>query len=331
MYAQVRTWRPEPLYNTEMRLRAKASGLGAAANTFDDAVVPASWEGGAARAAAIAHLESRRRSRALVRSLNQVRDAVRRATDEVRDLTRLVAEAESVAAANEFVINDDGSVSDRGQRPPVPGGDAEDVNRELARKRAELTAQVTRLLTRAQEIDTTLTDAMRTATIVHRYQVESDAEGVTSTFGMQVTRQESAMLEDLSFREKLDFVRIHNEAFRASDTRFQDDSGVDVNGYNQDGREDAFRHAYWNALLTERFGAEWAERYTTAHEAIDGNSPQREAMDLYNNEVGREVALRYPGASQEQLRTAIELAVKDGRTVIIGSDQMLHPSDHQVP
>lgn len=42
-------------------------------------------------------------------------------------------------------------MTDRGPRTPVPGGDAEDVNRELARKRAELTEQVRQLLVRATE------------------------------------------------------------------------------------------------------------------------------------------------------------------------------------
>ena len=51
-----------------------------------------------------------------------------------------------------------------------------------------------------------------------------------------------------------------------------------------DGHTDAFRHAYWNARMSQQFGSEWATQYATAHEAVDtsvNNSSVREAMDLY--------------------------------------------------
>ncbi|MFC9993504.1 DUF6973 domain-containing protein [Nocardia sp. NPDC127526] len=62
-------------------------------------------------------------------------------------------------------------------------------------------------------------------------------------------------------------------------------------GSKDDGHADAARHAYWNARMTQEFGAEWAEQYASAHEMVGGNGPQREAMDLKNNEVGRQIGL----------------------------------------
>ncbi|MEV2224025.1 hypothetical protein AB0E01_29675 [Nocardia vinacea] len=38
--------------------------------------------------------------------------------------------------------------------------------------------------------------------------------------------------------------------------------------------------------MTQKFGEDWTESYTTSHEKIGGKPPHREAMDLYNNELG---------------------------------------------
>ncbi|WP_040812493.1 DUF6973 domain-containing protein [Nocardia concava] len=53
-----------------------------------------------------------------------------------------------------------------------------------------------------------------------------------------------------------------------------------------EGHGDAARHAYWNARMTQEFGADWAKQYATAHESGGGNGPQREAMDLLNAKSG---------------------------------------------
>lgn len=59
----------------------------------------------------------------------------------------------------------------------------------------------------------------------------------------------------------------------------------------QDDPRDAFRHALWNASMVRRLGSrEAAERWATAHEDVPNNPPVRLAMDLFNNEQGREVA-----------------------------------------
>ncbi|AZG44282.1 DUF6973 domain-containing protein [Gordonia insulae] len=95
-----------------------------------------------------------------------------------------------------------------------------------------------------------------------------------------------------------------------------------------DGHGDAFRHAYWNALLTKQFGAEWTAQYTTAHEGLGGNPANREAMDLYNNEIGRHVAQANPDASADELADLIAAEVRDGGTVVIGQDGAIDWSNH---
>ncbi len=86
----------------------------------------------------------------------------------------------------------------------------------------------------------------------------------------------------------------------------------------QDGHMDAFRHALWNAKLTSEFGSNWTKQFTTAHEGSSSGSSVREAMDLYNNEVGRKIATNNPNASAKELESLVKKAVDDGELVVIG-------------
>lgn len=51
-------------------------------------------------------------------------------------------------------------------------------------------------------------------------------------------------------------------------------------------RGDAFFQAYWNILLCQHLGADWAEAYTTTHEWLT-RDPLEQQMALSNNAVGR--------------------------------------------
>lgn len=135
-----------------------------------------------------------------------------------------------------------------------------------------------------------------------------------------ITEKEADMLNNLALLDLKEFGDIHDDAFEEADKRFESDD-------QNDDHNDAFRHAYWNALMVKKFGAEWAEDYATAHEQLPGNQGPREAMDLYNNEVGRNIALAHPDASSEELADLIEKAVKNGDTVVIGQDLLPHPSN----
>lgn len=53
----------------------------------------------------------------------------------------------------------------------------------------------------------------------------------------------------------------------------------------EDGRADAFRHAYWNALGTAEFGSNITQIFTDAHEADSKWSNfQSKIRDFVNNE-----------------------------------------------
>ncbi len=145
---------------------------------------------------------------------------------------------------------------------------------------------------------------------------------------MDLTRTEGEMLDDLTVRRGLaglnEFRSIASESFSESRARFPDNPvpgsipGEDRLAWqSNDGHRDAFRHAYWNAILVKEYGADWTKAFTTAHEGIPGNAANREAMDLYNNEVGRQIASGNPGATREELAALVEQAVRDGKLVVI--------------
>ncbi|KAF2432311.1 hypothetical protein EJ08DRAFT_648359 [Tothia fuscella] len=82
------------------------------------------------------------------------------------------------------------------------------------------------------------------------------------------------------------------------------------------GKGDAFRHCYWNALMTIHMGEGKAKIFGDMHENGTPNNPPREkAMDLANNARGRSVGTseRYVGAAKEKCRS---LAV-DGSLVTL--------------
>lgn len=96
---------------------------------------------------------------------------------------------------------------------------------------------------------------------------------------------------------------------------------------SNDGHNDAMRHALGSALLAAEFGPEWAQQFTTAHEGVNSGSSTREAMDLYNNRVGIQIAIENPGATRERLATLVEQGVRNGRMVVIGSNGHLRWSN----
>ncbi|MGQ0573359.1 MAG: DUF6973 domain-containing protein [Pseudonocardia sp.] len=57
------------------------------------------------------------------------------------------------------------------------------------------------------------------------------------------------------------------------------------------GRGDAFRHCYWNALMTRHIGRDQAAKVANNHEELaDGQPAAEREMDLFNNAFGRDRA-----------------------------------------
>ncbi len=91
----------------------------------------------------------------------------------------------------------------------------------------------------------------------------------------------------------------HEPAETAARTQYPCDNDISF----EDGKADAFRHAYWNILMTKRTSSIFAEVEGFAHETncLDPNDPKAKAMDLHNNKVGRNLALQFPTSSEEEI------------------------------
>ncbi|NJN45870.1 MAG: LysM peptidoglycan-binding domain-containing protein [Candidatus Competibacteraceae bacterium] len=164
---------------------------------------------------------------------------------------------------------------------------------------------------------------------------------------IKCTPTEAAMLDDLGPFELRDMSVAAEKAYSESEERFAIPADIAAERrsefppgeagdeayalwVNNDGQRDAFRHAYWNAIMTDRMGVEFTEAFTTAHEGAPGNPADREAMDLYNNELGRRIAEENPNASDEELAQLVFDAIQNGEAIVIDANGDLAWSD-QVP
>ncbi|MHC1784924.1 MAG: RHS repeat-associated core domain-containing protein [Anaerolineaceae bacterium] len=106
----------------------------------------------------------------------------------------------------------------------------------------------------------------------------------------------------------------------------------DYNLLNDKG--DAFRHAYWSALITRDFGAQFARDFTSAHET--GFSPFLDAreqsfMDMHNNSVGIEVGSAWPTNYDDIVQSKIVqeniLELLDSGELYVWDGQDIYHSD----
>lgn len=183
-------------------------------------------------------------------------------------------------------------------------------------------------------------------TIRTQYQVADDTMttftprflGFALADGRRMTATEADMLERLSLTRLNAFRNISEDALAEARSQFPPSpppAHVPESRAREwmgtDGHLDAFRHAYWSARLTHGFGEDWARAFTTAHEAVPGNRPTPEAMDLYNNAVGIRIARENPDASAAQLATLVADAVRNGDMVVVDRHGKLEWSDRVQP
>ncbi|MFC3964396.1 DUF6973 domain-containing protein [Nocardia jiangsuensis] len=209
---------------------------------------------------------------------------------------------------------------------------AEKIKRELENLPAEVSSGVTRMPS-----DPELSD------ILQRFQTAPSDEPATlwpsgvvleriralspDFQPILMTPSEIAMLTSrlgtsgpLAVRDISDFFDIKSQA-ESTAREVLPDKG------QSDGHGDAFRHMYWNALMTQRYGEDWTQRYATAHEELGAAAPTREAMDLYNNSIGRQVAIDNPDATPEQLQSLIMDRIRAGDAIVLDSTGQIEWSD----
>lgn len=85
------------------------------------------------------------------------------------------------------------------------------------------------------------------------------------------------------------------------------------NGNGHNDCADAFRHAFFNAINTKSVGAAVAKLFGDAHECdTSAGEIKEKEMDLFNNSIGRAVALESPNASTETLAALILVDMEVG-------------------
>lgn len=188
-----------------------------------------------------------------------------------------------------------------------------------------------------------------TSEIREEYQVKEDemidwtpkALGIEVPFAgsRKMTKTEGKLLDGLVSQKGLvelfTFQEIHDLAFSESTSRFPSPSSIpsyvpkdrEREWLQNDGHRDAFRHCYWNTLLAKHYGQNWATQFATAHEGGPGNPAEREAMDLWNNEVGRKIAKDNPSANEKELANKVKEAVDGGQLMVINQSSNLAYSD----
>lgn len=96
-------------------------------------------------------------------------------------------------------------------------------------------------------------------------------------------------------------------------------------GYNgMDDKSDAFRHAYWNALMANGYGVSFAKTIADNHEKYNPGSTLANQMDTYNNEQGRTVR-RFGNVcySETDLSNAVYSLLKNGSLKYIKSNKLV--------
>lgn len=109
-------------------------------------------------------------------------------------------------------------------------------------------------------------------------------------------------------------------AINATEQKYLNSSSVMHNGNG-----DAFRHAIWNFGMTNDVGADFAKKWSDAHEYGTSGQPAIErSMDLYNNSIGINLGKNNPtvlltstfiNLTQQQVRTGKMKVISNGKLV----------------
>ena len=106
--------------------------------------------------------------------------------------------------------------------------------------------------------------------------------------------------------------------------------------HHKNGSANAFRHALWNVLIakaafrkfqnTEK-SIDWAKKVTDLHEKLAPNSPLETAMDLHNNEMGRQFFKEVLDFSEEEMIDFLQKIAKNSQKVTKTSEIEVFKTD----
>ncbi|WP_069166072.1 DUF6973 domain-containing protein [Nocardia altamirensis] len=344
---EIKRWQPDVIEQLCDHLDAQKKLVIELEDELDGAKA-AGWTGSAAD---VADSDLRGHRQALEEFAARLAAAVRIVYDtknSVRELVRAVEATDDLAAKNGYRIENGAVVETDNVSGWFAAVETLQMNVKAALTNAaaidtELNSVLRRIM--SGDIDdagaTTLAsaahagefaDELRHDDLLTKYQVKTDGTTIWPTGPTaflaklggiapeRLTKTEAAMLNDLQARKGLlglkEFADIRQDALHLAKGKFDGKGGTD-------GHADAFRHAYWNAVMTQRYGEQWTREFTTAHERNPTGHRIPVGMDLHNNEVGREIARANPGAGPERLANLVEQAVKDGRMLVIDKNDTL--------
>lgn len=122
----------------------------------------------------------------------------------------------------------------------------------------------------------------------------------------RMSSKEIQIFDNLSRDEQLGYLGAGLQAQNKAEELFSTVCEI----YN--GKGDAFRHAYWNALATKNIGSAMTKLLTDAHEDKEPGytyEGKEKDMDLFNNKVGRDIASN----SLNNLAQNIQNALNSGK------------------
>lgn len=102
-----------------------------------------------------------------------------------------------------------------------------------------------------------------------------------------------------------------NTAKNDADTASAEAANLYPAGTLHNGTGDAFRHCYWNALMTIHINPDQAKKVADQHEDSSSGPENEKIMDRKNNEVGREIGKN--SADVNAAKEGCQTAVTDGR------------------
>ncbi|SDK86873.1 hypothetical protein SAMN04488074_107336 [Lentzea albidocapillata subsp. violacea] len=353
IWEQISRWDPKPVGAAADQVVTARNNLVGCQSAVDAAEVK-DWHGDAADRSRRALARHREDLELLAARLGALAERLDVTESDLRALRDGIAETDAMAARHGFRIEGREVLDAQGRAQ----GDG--VLRELTKEM--ITSQVTALLVAAEDVDQdlyavlhgiraitgqdagTLSDAadsgrkqVELAEILEDYQTAEEGQvwfrvpdlSLTDLPGFHeqlVTDTEARMLDDLKPWELKAMAGIRESSGAVAHERYPD-LAAGENEVRDRSHANAFKHAYWNALMVRQFGPEWTEEYATAHEAIPGNQANNEAMDLYNNEVGRRIATENPDASPAELADLIQQAERDGELVVLDEGGRLRHTD----
>ena len=127
----------------------------------------------------------------------------------------------------------------------------------------------------------------------------------------RMTNAEKLIFNNLTMFQQLDYLHSSYLAQEYALVYFGDSIHVQYNG-----KGDAYRHALWNAIGAAKLGTNLMKQLSDAHEVPNEgqtNNPLEEEMDLYNNNVGRNIGSH----SSIMLMMKVKFAVDKGDTKYI--------------